>query len=193
MIEVVTQHTGPAGSGARTIMMFNVAATPTNVSDAQADVRAFWQSLINVTSTTFTRTVLPDSRSIDAITGAIDDILTNTSPTLPVVGTKADLPVPDVCQILTRWNTAGVENGRRVRGRSFLPGFTVAAVSGGNVTSTTLATVQAAATNLAVGNGMCVWHRPVIIDEVLAKPGAPYNTESAGVWSEWAVQRGRRA
>jgi hypothetical protein len=60
-----------------------------------------------------------------------------------------------------RWQTAGIENFRRVKGRTFLCPLIVGAFdTAGTIFGTNQATLQAAATILAATGKLVIWHRP---------------------------------
>lgn len=64
---------------------------------------------------------------------------------------------------VTNWTTAGIANGRRVRGRTFMVPLVVGAFDNGSLTSSALSTFRAAANTLVstAGNDLRIWHRPV--------------------------------
>jgi len=126
-------------------------------------------------------------RELDDTTGALTGAWSETSAKTGT-GTSATQPVADSTQLLFRWGTGFIVNGRFLRGRTFIPGFFQGGVSGGNVLAaqvTGLTTVaQALATDAA---SLQVWHRPVA-----GAGGNAVQTSSGSLWSELAVLRRRR-
>jgi hypothetical protein len=60
-----------------------------------------------------------------------------------------------------RWQTNGIVNGRRVRGRTFLDPLVVGAFdANGTIATAALGGLQPAATALAASGKMLIWHRP---------------------------------
>lgn len=61
------------------------------------------------------------------------------------------------------WNTGGIVNGRKLRGRTFVVPLTSTAYDGtGTITVPALGTVQTFADALMGSGGLAVWHRPTI-------------------------------
>lgn len=91
------------------------------------------------------------------------------------------------------WSTNGVENGRRVRGRTFMVPITSAAMqSDGTIATSNLTALRTATTTfLAVGaTGVHgVWHRPTAPG---ANDGAWYATTAFTLPDKIAVLRSRR-
>jgi hypothetical protein len=60
-----------------------------------------------------------------------------------------------------RWQTAGIANGRRVKGRTFLvPLLGAQYQTDGTIIDASLTTINSAATALANSGKMRIWHRP---------------------------------
>lgn len=122
-------------------------------------------------------------RILDTVTGQLQSIEPTTAP--PADQGLATLePVADATQLLVRWRTDTIAGGRRLQGRTYLPGFSIGSLSDGNVIPSTVSTVTTAA-NALVGSGYApvVWSR---------KNGIIASVGSASVWTEWATQRKRR-
>lgn len=192
MLEVITRHTGPQGSGLRTIMFFN-GINSTDASEAQTAVRAFWAAMAPGTSNLYSHEVEAESRLVDAIDGTVSDIVVNPTPTTLVVGASAVAPLPDVNQAMVRWQTTEVVRGKFVRGRTYFPGLTVNATTGGNLLPATQTALAGAAADLVTDTSLLVWSRPITADGTLLMPGTPCEVSSSSVWSEFAVLRRRRA
>lgn len=110
--------------------------------------------------------------------------------TIPVVGwnvggTNSGTMLPPTTQMLVRWNTTSYINGRRIQGKTYLPGFCEDSNEANGLPQTAVtAAVQAGAQTFAdVDDALCVYSR---VNGAIAGP------ITASVWSKWAVQRGRR-
>lgn len=122
---------------------------------------------------------LPEVRLVDDVTGALVGT-ENMTPPAPVVGTGGPDPLPDASQVLLRFNTGSIANGRRIKGRCFIPGVTRdAAVLGNNADVVAWRTAGVG----LVGSGLVVWSRT-------AQLHAEVN--AVDCWAEFATQRRRR-
>lgn len=90
--------------------------------------------------------------------------------------------LPWSTQLLVQWSTATVFNNRRIRGRTFVPGFSENQNSAGVPIISLRDAVETAADALA-GTGLVIASRA-------ANTFVPVT--SAQVWSQWAVLRSRR-
>lgn len=105
-----------------------------------------------------------------------------------VSGTGVTPSVADSTQALVRWRTSTIVNGRRLRGRSFIPGISSQYLSNGNLSGSGVTTITGAAAALVATNtGLRVWHRPTG-----GSGGQSADVTSASVWEEFATQRRRR-
>lgn len=96
-------------------------------------------------------------------------------------------PLPYSTQMLIRWRTGQYVNGREVRGRTFIPGWTESSSTNGKPlpgTVSTMATIAASFLTAASGAGGLVIYSPT--------HGLDASVTSTSVWSEWAVLRSRR-
>lgn len=125
--------------------------------------------------------------SIDDQTGLINGVWTQANDG-PVTGT-GEANWMAASGILVAWNTDGIVNGHRVRGRTFLVPCTVGDVSGGNVKSTSVTLVQAASDTLVsdADGHMRIWSRPHG-----SRQGSSHQVVSATVRTYQAVLRSRR-
>jgi hypothetical protein len=162
-----------------------------DATDCLTRFRAAWLAMAGKISTaaivSFNTTVLGYS----LLTGKVDSVW-NASAAAAFSGSAAGDVLPAQTQGLLRWNTNGIVNGRRIRGRWFIP-LPVEADSDANG-----APVTAYKTALAAG-----------ATALLASPSTPStpavyhrasSSSSASVWGitggtpgpAWSVQRGRR-
>lgn len=131
-------------------------------------------------------------RTIDTATGQLQQISV-LGTWDPVVGTATDDPLPDVAMGLLRFQTGGIVNGHRVRGRTFIPGLTEASSTAGQVDPAALSDLTDAAVQLAAAGQMVVWSRPLKDSGgSTLRPGSAHPITASGAWGEFAVQRGRR-
>lgn len=127
---------------------------------------------------------------IDELTGSVTDYIAVVSDPAPGNGGMSGGYSAASGAVVT-WNTAGVVNGRRVRGRTFIvPLGGGAYQSDGSLSSTTISTLQDAATEL-VGNGFDsgfgIWSRPKA-----SAPGTFWEVNGFRVPDMSAVLRSRR-
>lgn len=91
-------------------------------------------------------------------------------------------------QLVVQWLTPDVVSGRRIRGRTFLPGVSSQTISDGEVRSAFVDQITTGANNfVSSGVGFGIWHRPNG-----GAPGSHHLATSASLWSEFGVQTGRR-
>lgn len=146
MHRVDTVVTGPPGAPFY-MRHFIDAAASTPVQAATA-VRVFLDAIKGVVDDLCVFTVQSQVFQVDPVTGqnvGVTDIAALT----PVTGTASDEALPFANQGILTWSTAVFRNGRRVRGRTFIPGMTQAANNGGVTIPAYRTTIQGAAANLA--------------------------------------------
>lgn len=141
-------------------------------------------------------TVQPEVQRIDHVSGQLEGLA--VEPPIVVAGNAAAQErVGDALQVLIRLRTAGFRNGRRVRGRLFVPGTAAQYVSGGNFGSVGPTVYQDSAVALrneaeALTAPWVVWSRPRRVDENTQIPGEVHPVTDSSVWTEFAVLRSRR-
>lgn len=183
--EIAVEWTTPAGTNGRSIFYFGAGVA--DIAQQRAALAAFLAAYIPYCADTVHYTVPTTGRVIQDITGAhTGDWFEATVYT--GVGTQTSGPVPDVAQVLTRWRTDLFTNGRRLQGRSFLPGLSRANVEGGNVAAGVVTAVSAAAQGLVTSaTGFSIWSRPQT-----TRAGLSRQVETGTCWTEMATQRRRR-
>lgn len=182
-----TDWTIPSGRAAQTVIHF----------ESDGIVIAFpstWRSYLAGHRDTLASGIVAQVSSsieeIDEATGAIQQEI--VGPALdPVNGNGAGSgsgPVADSTQLLLRWRTSDFVGGRRVQGRSFIPGLNRILMTGGNVNSATVAAWQSDMSDLwTAADRLVVYSRPVP-----GRAGSAHQVSSGSVWPELAVQRRRR-
>lgn len=168
-----------------------VGGSNADATDCLARFRSMWQAMVSGlvfgALITFDGTVL----AYDDSTGTITDVYTGTVPS-NVVGSQTGDALPLQTQGLIRWNTAGITNGRRVRGRTFVPNVpefyngSQGAPSAPYVTILNLG-VAALLTAGSTASLPCIWHRPGPHG-----PGSLFQVQGGVGSSTWSVQRKRR-
>lgn len=183
MHQIEVRWTTPSGAA---VNVFNFAeAVP--IAGQRAALASWLNDITGSIAQPFLWTIPTEGRTLDPDTG-LTTAFWNDSVVLSGAGKTAGQQVADSTQILFRWRTADVVAGRRVQGRTFIPGMVTAYLNNGNVANATLTTLQAAATALVSADvGLGVWSRPTE-----GRAGSFHEATSGSAWNELAVQRGRR-
>lgn len=131
-----------------------------------------------------TARVEPELTVIESTTGQLigTEVVTGAS----VVGTNNSFMVPRASQGLLKWSTDLVIAGRRLRGRTFLPGLSTGLdTEGGGVSAGIAATIGSQAQGFldTMGGEMVIYSRT-------HKSGSAVTGVS--MWTEWASLRSRR-
>lgn len=163
-------------------------------TEALARVRAFFQAIAAEIRTGCVLTQDPVVTQLSFATGKPSAVFTGTLPAA-VTFSAADAFLPQATMALVRFNTGIFINGRKVVGRSFIPGLTELANATGvgpvGSTITALGNANAALGATVLSNiDQVVWHRP---NKVTGAPGTAEVVTSRSVSSTWAVQRNRRS
>jgi hypothetical protein len=148
----VAWQTGAGGSG---VSVFYSAFGV----DPTVELGTFFNSIKASFPTSVTWDIPQSGDTIDEATGQITGAWTAGTPN-SIAGTGA-VAYAAGTGIFVRWQTAGIVNGRRVRGRTFLcPTIVNVYEANGTIVAATLTTTITAA-NLLVGAGkLVIWHRP---------------------------------
>lgn len=162
-----------------------------DATDCLARFRAFWEAIKAHLYSGVTVTFDPTCIAIEATTGALTGAFAGTPPAV-VTGTGAGDQLPRQTQGLARLGTSTIVNGRRLRGRLFLPaGPEGDNTSGQGPTATYQSDVNTALGALLVAGATTsmpvVWHRPGP-----AGAGTSALVTSVVCSSSWAVLRSRR-
>lgn len=182
--EIITDLTTAAGGGRVSVMYFNEASP---VADQREDIDTFFSSLAVSLSNTFSYEVRTTGRELDDATGGLTGAWVDSTPYTGVGANVGDV-VPDASQLLIRWFTNVIVNGRFLQGRTFVPGLLGSSIDAGNVDPALVAGYTTIAQTMAGSlNGFGVWHRPT-----LGAGGSFHPINDGGCWSEVAVLRRRR-
>jgi len=155
-------------------------------TDAAAGMRAFWVALAPGMFAASQAIVQPEVEVINAETGAIFDSHAVSVPLVQGTGTGPALPA--VAQGLLRLITDDYKNGRRVRGRWFIPAALEAE------SDATPATAFRTRLNTAIGvliadntHTLSIWSRPTP-----ETAGSQHIVSGGNAWTQWASLRSRR-
>lgn len=182
MYRIRTLITGVAGSPWYTNLYFDQATgTPQQAVDA---VQAFW-------SGNATTLAAPATWVVDGIVPVIDSATGDTISTFAVTqktGTFSNSAgrAPSSLQGLARFRTGAYIGGREVRGRFFIPGFTIGAIGPGGSVSTAQVAQQNSLLATLVGTAnadLVVWSKT---------NGQFFPVSAATLWDQFAVLRSRR-
>lgn len=183
MREIITDWTLASGGGHVTVQYFD----PTILLDVQrAAIDQMYTALADQFATTTGWSVRTEGRVVDPITGETTGFWADGT-VLDGSGIGPLQPWADANNALVQWRTDTVVRGRRLQGRTFLPGFGSGAVSGGNLLPALQSLIITAADTMREDAGLLVWSRPVD-----GAGGQATLASSCSVWSEIAIQRGRR-
>nr|CRY97417.1 hypothetical protein [uncultured prokaryote] len=168
-------------------VLFFAAETTDQIVAQRLALGNFLSSIKSQFNVTTEAAIRREGRILDEETGALVGQWSDTTAQGMGDATGTGV-VSNVAQGLIRWNTDQVVNGRFLKGKTYLPGLAAGANTGGEVTAAVITQITAALdTFIATGNGPAVWHRPVN-----GVGGAARIAVSATLWSEFAIQRGRR-
>lgn len=166
-------------------------------AQAVGDVAGFWTGVDAGLDSELTWAT---EASVDSINEATGALVTSTSVT-PLTGTGGTVgPVlPFAAQGLARWRTNGIVAGRRVRGRTFIPGITELGVDNGVLLASTISNIntQGQAMIDSLNSIAVVWSRPVAANPtatppVVARSGTMHPVVGVDTWNQLAVLRSRR-
>lgn len=194
---IKARWTIPGAGTAYSILHFRGAGIG-EIDDADADAAtmqtyAFFNSIKAYLPGVVKIDVLSDVEVIDDATGTMTDVRLSTTREQVVGGSGASATWSAPSGACVTWNTGGVRNGRRVRGRTFVvPLATMAYGSDGTLDSTPLSTMQAAATLLAQpfsNRQLVVFARPTAPG---AGDGLSVPVTSARITDQAAILKSRR-
>lgn len=187
VIQIIGDYGGPGRGGKLSIFNFDGEGFPVN--DIGVALNSTFRALAGAFVNSWYFRPRTEYRVYDEFTGELQEINTAIF-AQNVAGSGGTDSVPDASQILVRHNTGIVLDGRRVRGRTFIPGANRAQIVGGNFGGASVFDTEFARL-AAVGHG--VWRKPVRnAAGQITRPGLLVPVNGYSTWSEWAVQRRRR-
>lgn len=190
--------------GGGTVATHFIAGSTTG-AQATSAVFNFWNynPAIFASGTVFS--VSAEVEQFEDTTGALTGVLTGTASSVTASGTG------EICspatQGLIRWRTGVIEDGREIRGRTFLPAVPVSQVDDGHPATgySSAATTMAQLLQADSSTVLAIWRRPRKARPQVGQPGDPWYLPSQSAragssaavatyacWDKFAVLRGRR-
>lgn len=120
MMRVRTVWSGVAGAPFYTNHYFNAANGPDEALAAKQSVNSFWNSIKGAVDNNLTAFIEGEVATMDPVTGDILGVISGGA--LTVVMTGGGDALPPANQGLLNWGTDTFVNGRRLKGRTFVPG-----------------------------------------------------------------------
>jgi len=183
--EITVQWTTIAGSGRVSVFNFNEGVA---VATQRAALNTFLGAIDGALDNSTTWSIDTSGREWNATTGALSGAWTETTSYTGTGGVSGE-PVADATQILFRWSTGTIVNGRFLTGRTFIPGCAAINLVDGNLEETLRAAIEANGQTFAGSAATpVVWHRPIS-----GSGGQQVQMSDCSVWSEFAVLRRRRS
>lgn len=129
------------------------------VPGLKTDLEAFYDAVADFFPSGVSATIPANGDLIEDSTGALAGTWSSGSPS-----TYTGFNVNDYAAgvgVAVQWNTNGVRNRRRVRGRTFLAPLSGAVLdTNGTLDNSTVTAIQTAADALVAGGHLLVWSRP---------------------------------
>ena len=183
--EITTNWTTLSGRPGTTVMYFQ---TSQPASDQRSALATFWTAISDALDAATTWEIATSGKEIDPATGTLTGTWADGTARAGDGNSTGAGPVPDATQALVQWQSGVIVNGRRVRGRTFVPGFSQDVIISGELGAGTVTGLTTAAQNfLNAMPAFNIWHRPSA-----SGPGQAVTPNVATVWTELAVLRRRR-
>lgn len=184
--QVLTHWSVPNGaSGITTVMNFD---SETAVADQRAALATFWgQACLNVNAGVKWE-IETNGRVLDESTGSLAGTWSDSTQRTGQGDLGGSGVLANATMLLVRWRCPVIIAGRRLQGRTFIPGAVASTSVNGEVAPAVVTALNVAAlafVDSAVGFG--VWSRPTG-----QRPGAFHEANDGEAWREFAVQRMRR-
>jgi len=132
-----------------------------NLNPALAPYQSFFETIKTLIPASTTISIQGSGVLIDDASGAVTGTYSQTPPT-PTLCTGVG-SYPGAAGAVVHWFTAGIVNGRRLRGRTFIvPIISTAFDTNGSLGTSQLTTISNAAATLAAAStaNFRIWHRP---------------------------------
>lgn len=194
---VRTVFTGVGGSPFYNNLYFGGIDNLINAQDCVDAVDVAWTTLTTIMNGALIGAIEAEVPIIEDTTGEIQSVVSTTGGV--VDPTSAAEPLPTAAQGLVRLSTNTFVDGRRLRGRVFVPGLTEASQSTGQPNSSTIASLanfgQVIIDDTSVN--LVIFRRPRAADPdanppVTARAGTSASVTASTGWGEFAVLRSRR-
>lgn len=190
ILKTTTVWTGFTGSPGYTNFYFAGAADADDATAAVNKTMAFWVAVAQALPSALTLRCNPDVEVIDETTGKMQDVVTVGTNHVQAGGLAGSFA--GGAGACFAWQTAGIVDGRRVRGRTFLVPLSGSMYqTDGTLTDIALTRLGDGGTVMAnpTGAQLVVWSRPRP-DEGIA--GSAHDVLSFRVRDKVAVLRSRR-
>lgn len=153
--------TGFPGSPGYSKFSFMPLADDTARNAAGSALRTFFVAVAAYLPNGTTISIQPMVDNLDTVTGDLIGSLPMSSVPSPVVSTVAAAAYVGGSGFVVTWAAAGVFNGRRIRGRTFVVPAVGCFESDGTITAICRSNVEGAGTALIAGAGqdLAVWNR----------------------------------
>lgn len=183
MIRVRSVITGVEGTPWVSNMYFDPGNTGGDEQAAVDSVGEFWAAHNASVRTACVLNTEPEVPTIDPATGEVTAVVTTDPFTLDFTATGEALPA--ATQFLHRWTTNNFVGGRRIRGRTFIPGVTEDVNTAQGKPNAGMFTAGTTAANALLSSPavFCLWSR---------KNGIAALVTGFSMWDQWAVLRSRR-
>lgn len=182
--EIITDWSVPGGGSGLSIMYADDA---NDLAVVRANIGTLWGELAPFISLDSSWVVRTEGRTLNTASGALTGGWSETT-AQNGSGTAGSGEVANATQVLFRWRTSTIVNGRLVQGRTYVPGLRSVNLAVGQLDPGVVTDLSAAANSFAQSPvGIGIWHRPS------AGTGGSISAITAGsVWAELAVMRKRR-
>jgi hypothetical protein len=187
--------TGSGGTG-YSVFAHEDELTPSAQQTWANAVRTFLNAITPLMPNDVSISFPAETVQVNTSTGTLIGVTAVTAPASITGASAAAYAAPSGARV--DWITAGIVNGRRVRGRTYLvPLISTAYDTDGTINSTNLATISTAAasyiTNATIGSAdPVVWSRPLIVDDALERAGSSHVITGRLAVDKAAILRGRR-
>jgi hypothetical protein len=196
LARIRTVFTGVAGTPWYSNLYFLNDGGTSIAATATTWVTAFWNSLDNQMGAGISWATDPEVPTFNQATGKI----TKTDAVTPGTGTSSGVGevLPYATQLLIRLVTDEFVNGRRVRGRIFVPApleaDNVSGLPGASIRTPAQTAINTLITSST--STLAIWSRPFAGDPENpnnpARIGTQHVVDLGQVWTQWAVLRSRR-
>lgn len=186
MRQILTRWVVPGSASDITTVMNFESAPP--VADQRQSVQDFWLGFTGLLGAGVSWVVEDAGDEYDAASGTLSGDWSDPVQLIGPPSGGSGGVVPNASMLLIRWRTGAIRNGRRVTGRTFVPGIGVGNLTNGELTANAQGFASLAAADMVSdGVGFSVWSRPQN-----GAGGALSEVVAGTCWNELATQRRRR-
>lgn len=191
--EILVSWTAGNTQGGTSVLFFDLL---TDVEAQRADLGAALATTSDLLATGVFYEVATEGRIIDDTTGELTGTWSDATE-FSGNGTTSGGVVSNASQVLVRFLTSTIRDGRVIKGRVNIPGLAASLAPAGEPSAAVVTSLTTAWGNLTGAGGLVVWSRPRaanpdVVPPVEARTGISVPTTGISVWSELAVLRRRR-